>query len=46
MHLKMLSGKWRPFCLTLNVLSIITDTLNLILYDLFPVPYTGPLVTK
>ena len=28
MHLKMMSGKWRPFCLSLNVLTSLT--LNLI----------------
>ena len=34
MHLKMSSGKWRPFCLSLNV--IFQKQLKLINFNLFP----------
>ena len=33
MHLKMLSGKWRPFCLGLNVLKVATT------YETYPHPH-------
>ena len=41
MHLKMLSAKWRPFCLCLNVLTTMALTIQLkqliLHYDRFPV---------
>ena len=48
MHLKMSSGKWRPFCHGLNVLRPLhySEITACVLYDLIPNPqqYFGELI--
>ena len=44
MYLKMSSGKWRPFCLGLNVLSCLTATDKINVFRVLPVamqPYNS-----